>query len=52
MNALQQQFNKDSGVNIDTELTHMPILQQAYAANARVMSTVQAMFTALMQIGV
>jgi len=52
VNALQQRFNKDSGVNIDAEMTHMLILQQAYAANARVMSTVQAMFTTLMQIGV
>jgi len=52
VNALQQRFNKDAGVNIDAEMTHMLILQQAYAANARVMSTVQAMFTTLMQIGV
>ncbi len=52
VNALQQRFNSDSGVNIDTELSNLITLQHAYAANARVMSTVQSMFTTLMQIGV
>ena len=51
VNALQQRFNTDSGVNIDTELSNLITLQHAYAANARVMSTVQSMFTTLMQIG-
>ena len=51
VNALQQRFNSNSGVNIDSEMAHLIILQNAYAANARVMSTVQAMFTTLMQIG-
>ena len=51
VNALQQRFNNDSGVNIDTELSNLITLQHAYAANARVMSTVQSMFTTLMQIG-
>jgi flagellar hook-associated protein 1 FlgK len=52
VNALQQRFNSESGVNIDTELSNLITLQHAYAANARVMSTVQSMFTTLMQIGV
>jgi flagellar hook-associated protein 1 FlgK len=52
VNALQQRFNSDSGVNIDTELSNLITLQNAYAANARVMSTVQSMFSTLMQIGV
>jgi flagellar hook-associated protein 1 len=51
VNALQQRFNTDSGVNIDTELSNLITLQHAYAANARVMSTIQSMFTTLMQIG-
>jgi flagellar hook-associated protein 1 FlgK len=51
VNALQQRFNSQSGVNIDTELTNLITLQHAYAANARVMSTVQAMLTILSQIG-
>ena len=52
VNALQQRFNSDSGVNINTELSNLITLQQAYASNARVMSTIQSMFTTLMQIGV
>jgi flagellar hook-associated protein 1 FlgK len=52
VNALQQRFNSESGVNIDTELSNLITLQHAYAANARVMTTIQSMFTTLMQIGV
>jgi flagellar hook-associated protein 1 FlgK len=52
VNALQQRFNTDSGVDINTELSNLITLQQAYASNARVMSTIQSMFTTLMQIGV
>jgi len=36
-------------VNMDTEMAHMIQLQNAYGANARVMSTVQAMWTQLLQ---
>jgi flagellar hook-associated protein 1 FlgK len=50
VNALQQRFNNDSGVNVDTELSNLISLQQSYQANARVMTTVQAMMTTLMQI--
>jgi flagellar hook-associated protein 1 FlgK len=50
VNALQQRFNNDSGVNIDTELSNLITLQQTYGANARVMTTVQSMMTTLMQI--
>ena len=50
VNALQQRFNNDSGVNIDTELSNLITLQQTYQANARVMTTVQSMMTTLMQI--
>jgi flagellar hook-associated protein 1 FlgK len=52
VNALQQRFNSASGVNINTELSNLITLQQAYASNARVMATVQSMFATLMQIGV
>ena len=52
VNALQQRFNSASGVDINTELANLITLQQAYASNARVMSTIQSMFTTLMQIGV
>ena len=49
VSALQQRFSDQSGVNIDKELSNLIQLQNAYAANARVMSTVQAMMTTLIQ---
>ena len=50
VNALQTRFNSTSAVNIDTEMAHLLTLQNAYGANARVMSTVKAMLDALMQM--
>jgi flagellar hook-associated protein 1 FlgK len=49
--ALQQRFNDQAGVNIDTELSNLIALQNAYAANARVMSTVKSMMSTLLAIG-
>ncbi len=46
--SLQQRFNTQAGVNVDTEMTNMIRLQQAYAANAKVMSTVQSMWDTLL----
>jgi flagellar hook-associated protein 1 len=51
VSALQQRFNDQSGVNIDTELSNLISLQNAYGANARVMSTIQQMMQTLLQIG-
>jgi flagellar hook-associated protein 1 FlgK len=51
VNALQQRFNDVSGVNIDTELSNLIALQNAYAANARVMTTIQQMMSTLLQVG-
>jgi len=51
LSALQQRFNDESGVNIDTEMSNLIALQNAYGANARVMSTVQALMSMLLQIG-
>jgi len=48
--TLQQKLNSQSGVNIDEEMAHLLSLQNAYGANARVMSTVKQMFDMLMQI--
>jgi flagellar hook-associated protein 1 FlgK len=52
VSALQQRFNSQSGVNIDTEMSNLITLQNAYAANARVMSTIQSMLATLNQLGV
>lgn len=51
LNALQQRFDATSGVNVDQEMSDLLSLQNAYAANARVMSTVKDMLTALLQMG-
>jgi flagellar hook-associated protein 1 len=50
LSTLQQKFNTQSGVNIDEEMSQLLSLQNAYAANARVMSTVKQMFDALLQV--
>jgi len=49
--ALQQRFNTQSGVSIDTEMSNLIALQNAYGANARVMSTIEQMMQTLLQIG-
>jgi flagellar hook-associated protein 1 len=46
-NTLQQRFNNSSAVNIDQEMASLLNLQNAYAANARVLSAVKEMLEAL-----
>jgi flagellar hook-associated protein 1 FlgK len=48
--TLQKKMDSISGVDIDEEMANLLALQNAYAANARVMSTVNSMFQALMQV--
>jgi flagellar hook-associated protein 1 FlgK len=50
VNSLKQRFNDSAGVNIDEEMAKLLNLQNAYAANARVMSTVRDMLTQLLQM--
>ena len=50
VNSLQQRFADKSSVNIDEEMANLLKLQTAYAANARVMSTVKDMLDALLQV--
>jgi flagellar hook-associated protein 1 FlgK len=49
LSTLQNKLNSTSGVNIDEEMAHLLSLQNAYSANARVMSTVKDMFDSLLQ---
>jgi flagellar hook-associated protein 1 len=49
--SLQQRLNTVSGVNVDQEMADLLTLQNTYAANARVFSTVQEMFQTLLQSG-
>ncbi|WP_198371334.1 flagellar hook-associated protein FlgK [Roseomonas rosulenta] len=46
--GLEARFAQRSGVDVDSEMAAMVTLQNAYAANARVMSAVQAMWDALL----
>jgi flagellar hook-associated protein 1 len=51
VSALQQRLNNESGVNIDTEMSNLIALQNAYGANARVMTTIQQLMATLLQVG-
>jgi flagellar hook-associated protein 1 FlgK len=48
LGQMQSQYSSAVGVNIDTELSTLVIYQNAYAASAHVISTIQDMFSALM----
>jgi flagellar hook-associated protein 1 FlgK len=50
VNALQQRFTEGSAVNIDQEMADLLNLQNAYGANARVMSAVRDMLQDLLQL--
>jgi flagellar hook-associated protein 1 FlgK len=45
---LSSKLSTQSGVDIDTEVANMIELQNAYGANARVLSAVQSMWTQLL----
>ncbi len=49
LNTLQAKYTSSSGVNMDEEMAHLLALQNAYSANARVMTTVNSMYQALLQ---
>lgn len=49
VSTLQNKMSQTSGVDIDTEMANLMALQNAYSANARVMSTVQSMYQSLLQ---
>lgn len=49
--ALQQKFDSETGVNIDNEMSNLIVFQNAYAANARVITTVKQLFDVLLSIG-
>jgi flagellar hook-associated protein 1 FlgK len=50
MTAIQQKFASASGVNIDEELAELIQVQNAYAANTRIISTVRDLFDQLLRI--
>lgn len=49
LNTLKEKVTSISGVNIDDEMAHLLALQNAYSANARVMSSIKQMYDTLIQ---
>ena len=47
LNMSTQRYQADTGVNLDEEIANLQILQNAYAASARLLSVVQQMFDTL-----
>jgi flagellar hook-associated protein 1 FlgK len=48
--TLQTRLTNEIGVNTDTEMAQLTVLENDYAANAKVISTVQSMFDTLFAI--
>lgn len=48
--SLQQRFNDSTSVNVDQEMANLLNLQNAYAANARVLGAVKEMLDILMKV--
>lgn len=48
--SFDTRLNSATGVNMDTQMAQLTVLQNAYAANARVISSVQQMFETLLSI--
>jgi flagellar hook-associated protein 1 FlgK len=49
IDGLEARFNRESRVDVDSEMASLIQLQNAYAANARVMTTAQSMWTTLFE---
>lgn len=49
--TLQAQYDADAGVDIDAEMSNLLVLETAYSANARVMTTVQELMQIMLNIG-
>jgi flagellar hook-associated protein 1 len=50
VNSLKQRFSDSASVNVDQEMANLLQLQNAYAANARVMTTLRDLLTLLLQM--
>ena len=50
LTQMQGQYSSKTGVNLDSELSTLIVYQNAYSASARVISTIQTMYTALMNM--
>lgn len=52
LTQMQSQYSNETGVNLDSQLSTLIVYQNAYSASARVISTIQSMYDALMNIAV
>jgi flagellar hook-associated protein 1 FlgK len=43
----EQRYQQETGVNLDEELANLQLLQNAYAASARLMTVIQTLFDTL-----
>ncbi len=48
--TLQSNLSSDTGVSIDAELSNLVALQNAYGANAKILGTLQTLFTDVLNI--
>ena len=46
--TLQSKLSSETGVSVDTELSNMVVLQNAYGANAKILTAAQSMWSALL----
>ena len=49
--TLQIRYSSETGVTMDDELAQLTVLQNSYAASAKVISTVQSMYDTLLNLG-
>jgi len=49
--TLQSKYDNETGVSVDEEMSNLIILQNAYSANARVITTINELFQTLLSIG-
>jgi flagellar hook-associated protein 1 FlgK len=47
LHMTEQRYQQDTGVNLDEELANLQILQNAYAASARLLTVIQTLFDTL-----
>jgi flagellar hook-associated protein 1 FlgK len=50
MDSLDERMQSEYGVNVDEEMARLIELQNAYAANSRVIATVQELMSRLMEL--
>lgn len=48
--SLNERLNKETGVNLDEELSNLLVLQNAYAANARILQAVDEIIKTLLRV--